>query len=118
AVPRAFNEMLACYRWKSLQVRHRVLAWPVDHAVHVEHVLGRIDGSDAAMMALEMKARRREIAHGLVERREAPRRVFVRGGKTHARFGLELRARSIPAVGRDRAALLLRWIGRHVEMLG
>src|SRR5690349_22955577 len=70
------------------------------------------------MMAFEVKSRRREVAQRLVERRKTPRCVFVCGGEAHARFSLELRTRTVSAVGCDRAALLFRGVGRHVEMLG
>jgi hypothetical protein len=118
AIARTLDEILARYRWKSFQVRHRIFARSVDHAVHKQQVFGGIDRGDPAVMALEMKAGRREVAEGLVEGREAPRGIFVCSGEAHARLSLELRSCAISAVGCDRAALLLRRIGRHVEIFG
>ena len=60
----------------------------------------------------------REVAEHLVERRHAPGGVLVRGREAPAHLRLELRARAVAAVGRDRAALLLGRIRRHVEMDG
>ena len=79
---------------------HRLFHQAVNH----EPMRGRIDGRYAAVMAFEVQAGGGEIADHLVERREAPRRIFIGSRKTRAHFGLELRARTVAAVGRDSAA--------------
>src|SRR5215831_19564705 len=69
-------------------------------------------------MAFEMQAGRGEIADHLVQRREAPRRIFVRRRETHAHLAFELRARTIAALGGNGTAELLGRIGGYVVVNG
>src|SRR5215813_12060782 len=82
---------MKCFRQRiSLYVRHRELAWTVDHSVHKKYVFGGIDGRNATVMTFEVQTRGGGVSQHLVQRGKAPGRVLIRCRKAHADFGFEL----------------------------
>ena len=81
----AFDEQDAGDGGKAFQILHRIFHRLVHHAVDDETMLGRIDGGNAVVMALEMQARRRDDAHPRLQRREAGRAAG--GRQPHHLFG-------------------------------
>src|SRR4029434_1430386 len=83
-----FHEIGTRHSWEAFEISHRILNWPVDHAVDDQAMSSGVDVRDPAVVTRIVQAGRRNGPVAVLQRRISGRLL----GKRRADFGLELRA--------------------------